>query len=43
MVVTMTPMRIRIVSWSDACRVVGPTWVSYAACILLSTKYEHVS
>jgi hypothetical protein len=38
--VMMTPVRIRIVSQSVACRVVGLTWVSYAACIpLLSTKY----
>jgi hypothetical protein len=26
--VMMTPVRIRIVSWSVACRVVGLTWVS---------------
>jgi hypothetical protein len=40
MVVTTTAVRIRIVSRSVACRVVGLTWVSYAACIpLLSTKY----
>jgi hypothetical protein len=44
MVVTTTPVQIRIVSQSVACRVVGLTWVSYAACILLlSTKYECVS
>jgi hypothetical protein len=29
MVVTTTLVRIRIVSRSDACRVVGLTWVSY--------------
>jgi hypothetical protein len=39
MVVMMMSLQIRIVSRSVACRVVGLTWVSYAACILLlSTK-----
>jgi hypothetical protein len=38
--VMTTPVQIRIVSRLVACRVVGLTWVSYAACIpLLSTKY----
>jgi hypothetical protein len=37
---TMTPVRIRIVSRSVACRVEGLTWVSYATCIpLLYAKY----
>jgi hypothetical protein len=39
MVVTTTPVRIRNVSRSVACRVVGLTWVSYAACISAATKY----
>jgi hypothetical protein len=33
MEITTTPMQIRIISRSVACRVVGLTWVSYVACI----------
>jgi hypothetical protein len=39
MVVTTTPVRIRIISRSVACRVVGLTWVSYTACISAATYY----